>query len=82
MILNLCGVIEDISPSAIGAVGLARMADRQVDHGMSQRTAATVASDGRRLHVNDLGWLHLGRSYISKKGRGLNYRVPPTARLD
>jgi hypothetical protein len=69
MILNLCGVIEDISPSAIGAVGFPRMADRQVNHGMSQRATAAVASDGRRLNVNDFGRLHVGRSYISKKAR-------------
>jgi hypothetical protein len=67
MILNLCGMIEDIASSAIGAVGFPRMADRKVNHGMSQRTTAAVAPDGRRLNMNDFGWLHVGRSYISKK---------------
>ena len=70
MIVNLCRVIEDKAPSAIGAVGFARMADRQIDHGMPQRPAAAVASDGRRLNMNDLGWLHLGRSYFSVKRPG------------
>ena len=69
MVLNLCGMIEDKASSAIGAVGLARMADRQIDHGVPERTAAAVAPDGRRLYVNDFGWLHLDRSYIFKKAK-------------
>ena len=67
MIMSLYRVIENVSSSAIGAIGLTGMTDRQIDHGMSQGTAAAVASDGRRLNVNDFGWLHVGRSYISKK---------------
>jgi hypothetical protein len=31
--------------------------------------------------VNDLGWLHVGRSYISQKP-GPVYHVPSAARLD
>jgi hypothetical protein len=82
MIVSLCRVIEDKAPAAIGAVGFARMTDRQIHHGVPQRTAPAVASDGRRLNVNDLGWLHLGRSCISKKSHGLIYRVQSAARLD
>ena len=82
MIVNLCRVIENIVTSAIGAVGFPRMTDRQVNHGMSQRTTAAVAPDGRRLNVNDFGWLHVGRSYISKESLGLFYRIPSAARLD
>jgi hypothetical protein len=82
MILNLCGVIEDITSSAVWAVGFPRMANRQVNHGMSQGTTAAVAPDGRRLNVNDFGWLHVGRSYISKESLGLFYRIPSAARLD
>ena len=88
MTVNLCRVIEDKAPSAIGAVGFTRMTDRQIDHGMPQSPASTVASDGRRLNVNDLGWLHVSRSYVVPKAQGLHYRavryfrLVRTARLD
>ena len=69
MIVNLCRVIEDETPSAIGAVGFTRMTDWQINHGMTEGTPAAVTSDSRRFNVNDFGWLHVGRSYISKKAR-------------
>jgi len=69
MIVNLCRVIEDESPSAIGAVGFTRMTDRQIDHGMTEGTAAAVTSDSRRLNVNDFGWLHVSRSISFQKPR-------------
>ncbi|HMA50870.1 MAG TPA: hypothetical protein VKP60_14015 [Magnetospirillaceae bacterium] len=75
MIMNLCRVIENETPSAIGAVGFTRLTDRQVDHGMTERAAAAIASDSRRFHVNDLGWLHLSRSYVFPKALGLIYRA-------
>jgi hypothetical protein len=75
MIVNLCRVIEDETPSAIGAVGFTRMTDRQINHGMTEGTAATVTSDCRRFNVNDLGWLHVSRSYVFPKALGLFYRA-------
>jgi hypothetical protein len=75
MIVNLCRVIEDEAPSAIGAVGFTRLTDRQIDHGMAKRTAAAIAPDSRRFHVNDFGWLHFGRSYVFPKSLGLTYRA-------
>jgi hypothetical protein len=82
MIVNLCPVIENIAPSAIGAVGFTRLTDWQIDHGMAQRTAAAVASDSRRFYVNDLGWLHLIR-LIPSKGPGLKLSPKRSkARLD
>jgi len=70
MIVNLCRMIEDEAPSAIWAVGFTRMTDRQIDHGMTEGTAAAVTSDSRRLNVNDLGWLHVSRSYVCPKSPG------------
>lgn len=75
MIVNLCRVIENEPPSAIGAVGFTRMTDRQIDHGMTEGTAAAVTSDSRRLNVNDFGWLHVSRSYVFPKALGLPYRA-------
>jgi len=75
MIVNLCRVIEDETPSAIGAVGFTRMTDRQVDHRMTKGAAAAVTSDSRRLNVNDFGWLHVSRSYVFPKALGLRYRA-------
>ena len=75
MIVNLCRVIEDVTPSAIGAVGFTRLTDRQIDHGMTEGTAAAVTSDGRRFNVNDFGWLHVSRSYVFPKAQGLFYRA-------
>jgi hypothetical protein len=75
MIVNLCRVIEDETPSAIGAVGFTRMTNWQVNHGMTEGTAAAVTSDSRRLNVNDLGWLHVSRSYVFPKAPGLIYRA-------
>jgi hypothetical protein len=76
MIVNLCRVIEDETPSAIGAVGFTRMTDWQINHGMTEGPAAAVTSDSRRLNVNDFGWLlHVSRSYIFPKALGLHYRA-------
>jgi hypothetical protein len=42
---------------------------------MTERAAAAIASDSRRFHVNDLGWLHLSRSTSFQKVRGRFYRA-------
>jgi hypothetical protein len=76
MIVNLCRVIEDETPSAIRAVGFTRMTDRQIDHGMTKGTAAAVTSDSRRFNVNDLGWLHVSRSYVFPKAWACFSRCP------
>jgi len=76
MIMNLCRVIENETPSAIGAVGFTRLTDRQIDHGMTERTTAAVTPDSRRFHVNDLGWLHLVRSLSLQKSMVRNYLTP------
>jgi hypothetical protein len=36
---------------------------------MAERTAAAIASDSRRFHVNDLGWLHWV-AHVPSKVRG------------
>ena len=76
MIVNLCRVIEDETPSAIGAVGFTRMTDWQINHGVTERAAAAVTSDSRRLNVNDFGWLHVSRSYVFPKALGLLIALP------
>jgi hypothetical protein len=76
MIMNLCRMIEDETPSAIGAVGFTRLTDRQIDHGMTERAATAIAPDSRRFHVNDLGWLHLRRSLSLQKSKVRNYLTP------
>jgi hypothetical protein len=77
MIVNLCRVIEDEAPSAIGAIGFTRMTDRQVDHRMTEGTAAAIAPDSRRFHVNDLGWLHVSRSSVFSKRPQACFIAPP-----
>ena len=76
MIVNLCRVIEDETSSAIGAVGFTRMTDWQINHGMTEGTTAAVTSDSRRLNVNDLGWLHVSRSYVFPKALA-RFIAPP-----
>jgi hypothetical protein len=76
MIMNLCRMIEDVPPSAIGAVGFTRLTDRQIDQGMTKGPAAAVTSDSRRLNVNDFGWLHVSRSYVFPKPRARFFALP------
>src|SRR5208282_1559940 len=60
MVRDLRRPVEDVAPSAIRAIGLAALSDRQIDQRMAERPAAAVASHGRGFHMNDLGGLHRG----------------------
>ena len=50
--------LQDKTAAAIGAIDLAFLAQRQVDQGMTQGTAAAVAANGFGFDVDCFGRLH------------------------
>jgi len=76
-------VVQNEPSTTIGAIHRLGFADREIDQRMSERAAATVASDGCRFHMNYLCWLHKAKHSHRNADAGVRRENPgwPIARL-